>query len=53
MNRPYKTCGHGHPYYNQEGEYDEVMCDLKKDFCHDSDCPLDAIDKVDVTGGDR
>ena len=38
----YKTCGHGHPYYNQDGHYDEVACDLAKGyFCGDSPCPLD------------
>ena len=44
----YKTCGHGHPYYNQEGEFDEVTCDLIKEyFCGEGICPLDKIDEAE------
>ncbi len=45
----YKTCGHAHPYYDQEGHYDEVACDLVKEYCcGDGICPLDKIDEVEL-----
>lgn len=40
----YKTCGHGHPYYDESGHYDEVACDSMKGFCGDDRCPLDGAD---------
>ena len=42
----YKTCGYGHPIYNQEGEYDEVICGHSKEhnYCGDFLCPLDSQD---------
>ena len=47
MEARYKRCGHSHPYYTQEGEYDEVNCDLMKDLCGDVPCPLDLSDNAE------
>ncbi len=49
----YKTCGHAHPYYDQDGHYDEVACDLFKGMCGDEECPLDRIDNAEAKYEDR
>lgn len=39
----YKRCGHGKPWYDREGEYDEVVCshDQSTGYCGEIECPLD------------
>lgn len=36
----YKRCGYGKPYYNQDGHYEEVFCELSKEFCGECPCPV-------------
>ena len=49
----YKTCGHGHPHYDRDGHYDEVMCDLMMGFCGQDVCPLDKLDEAERKAQDE
>jgi hypothetical protein len=50
VDKRYKTCGYGNPFYNQDGHYDEVACGFFNNqlkWCGEIICPLDAQDPPD------